>query len=436
MNIKNRDTFIQNAKTYFGEKTEEFLDLLNEDCKPAFFLNEKKADRETILSLIDFKYEPSPLTDKSYLFLDDSIGKSKAYDLGLIYPQDIESSLPATFVDTKNIKYAIDLCAAPGGKSINILNRLSDDALLISNDINYKRASILNSNLERLGLDNTIITSLNPEYFKDYFKNHFDLVILDVPCSGEGMIRKYPEILNEYSNANINSLALIQKNLLNIAYELLNENGQIIYSTCTYSFKEDEDQINSFINEHEDIELIKLPKLDEISKLEGTIKLSPLNNTEGQFMALLKKRGGERFNSYKFKKTAKNKTVEDFIKNNLDIKDYYLYNNNEHYYLSFLPLLKIDNNVLSNGIYLGELDRNIFKPAHSLYRTNSLKNKYKYIYELNDLEYEDFISGKELKINLDDNYYLLTYKNLSLGFGKSVKGVLKNKYPKGLRRVV
>ena len=436
MNTKNKDIFTQNAKSYFGDKTEEFLNLLNEEPKAAFFLNEKKADKETILSLIDFKYESSLLTDKSYLFLDDAIGKSKVYDLGLIYPQDIESSLPVSFVDTSNIKYAIDLCAAPGGKSINILNRLANDSLLICNDINYKRASILNSNLERLGLDNTIITSLNPEYFKDHFKNYFDLVILDVPCSGEGMIRKYKEILNEYSNANINSLALIQKNLLNIAYELLNKNGQIIYSTCTYSFKEDEDQIASFLNEHEDMELIKLPKLDDITKLEGTIKLSPLNNTEGQFMALLKKKGGERFNNYKYKKTTKNKIVEDFIKDNLDINDYYLYNNNDHYYLSFIPLLKIDNNVLANGIYLGELNHNIFKPAHSLYRANSLINKYKHIYDLNDNEYEDFISGKELKINNKDNYYLLTYKNLSLGFGKLVKGILKIKYPKGLRRVV
>lgn len=435
MNIKNKELFINNIKEYFKEDAEKYLSKLNEDSRAAFFLNEKKANRDDIFSLIDFKYEKSKYTNNSFYFLDDSIGKSKVYELGLIYPQDIESSLPISFVDTSNIKYAIDLCSAPGGKSINLLNKLNDDVVLISNDINYKRATILANNLERLGLE-AIITSNKIEYYVDNFKGLFDLVVLDVPCSGEGMVRKYPEILDDYSNENILSLAYKQETLLKQAYELLNANGQIIYSTCTYSFLEDEKQIINFLNIYKDMELIKLPSLNDSSTLEGTVKLSPLNDTEGQYMALLKKKGGIYNDKYNFKKTIKNKLVEDFIKANLNINNYYLYNNNEHYFMSFKPLLDIKYNVLNYGIYLGKIENKRFIPAHHLYRANSLINKYKYTYELNDQEYLDYISGKELRINKDDNYYLLTYHKHSLGYGKIAKGILKNKYPKGLRKVI
>ena len=184
MNTKNKELFLKNINDYFGKYADRYIELMNESVRSAFFLNEKKASRDEIFELIDFKYEGSSLTNKSFYYLDNSIGKSKAYELGLIYPQDIESSLPTTFIDTDNIRMAIDLCAAPGGKSINILNRLNDDVLYIANDINYKRALILKNNLERLGLD-AIVTSNKIEYYRDNFKGLFDLVILDVPCSGE-----------------------------------------------------------------------------------------------------------------------------------------------------------------------------------------------------------------------------------------------------------
>lgn len=434
MNTKNKETFIQNIRTYFKDDADKFLVLLNEEPKSAFFLNETKADIEKIFSIIDFKYEKSLLNPKSYYYFDTSIGKSKAYELGLIYPQDVESSLPCSFIDTNNIKYAIDLCSAPGGKSINILNRLNEDALLISNDINYKRANILSNNLERLGL-NPIVTSNKIDYFTTNFKNVFDLVILDVPCSGEGIIRKYPEIIDEYSNANIDTLAYKQSVLLQQAYELLNNDAYLLYSTCTYSFKEDEEQIKNFLNKYEDMELIELPLINKHSQLKGTIKLSILDNTEGQFMALLHKKGNKENIKLKYNKPINNETVDKFIKDNLDIKDYYLYHKEEKYYLSFKPLIDIDN-YLSYGIYLGNLENKIFKPAHSMYRSNLLIDKYKYTYDLSDKEYADYISGKELKIDKEDHYYLLTYKDLSLGYGKLSNGILKNKYPKGLRRVV
>lgn len=434
----NKEVFLANAKLYFNDDYDKFISLLNEKPKSAFFINEKKGTRKDILDLVDFKYKQSELYDKSFYHNCDSIGKTKAYELGLIYPQDVESSLPVSYIkDIKDIKYAIDLCAAPGGKSINLLNRLDEDSLLICNEVSYKRAGALVSNLERLGLSNVMVTSLKTKQLANKYPGLFDLVILDAPCSGEGIIRKYPEILDEYNQDNIDHLASVQKDLLEDAYKLLKKDGQLLYSTCTYSFKEDEKQISDFLNLHNDVELILLDDIaNNSSTLKGTIKLSPLNNTEGQFICLMKKNGGDVFAKPKFKKGIKNKIIEEFIKTNLNIDDYYLYADDNRYYLSFIPLLDIEHNVLTEGIYLGEIIKNRFEPSFSLYRSNLLMGKFKNIYTLNDEQYKDYIQGLELKSDINDGYYLIEYKGYSLGFGKASKGILKNKYPKGLRRVV
>ena len=423
MNTKNRELFIERAKLYFKDRADEFIKLIDDKPTSGFFLNEKKADRETILSLVDFDYSPFELNPKSFKSNEESIGKSKAYELGLIYPQDNESSMPSTLFDPTNIKTAIDLCAAPGGKSINTLNKLNDDVLFISNDVSNKRASILSNNLERMGFENCLITNLKPEYLADKFEGLFDLVILDAPCSGEGMIRKYPEILDTYSTANILSIAEVQKNLLDAAYKLLNEGGQLVYSTCTFAFEEDEDQVNNFLNKYKDMKLVGDCK-----------KLSFLDGCEGQFMALLKKDGTLVNKKYKPKKTVNNKTVASFIKDNIDIDEYYLYSHDNNYYLSLMPMPDLDRGIVRTGIYLGEVKKYRFEPAYNLYRSNKLKFKYKY--DLNDDEYNKFIKGESLQVNLSNHYYQVTYKGFPLAYGKCSNNELKNKYPKGLRRVV
>ncbi|MBR4484961.1 MAG: RsmF rRNA methyltransferase first C-terminal domain-containing protein [Erysipelotrichaceae bacterium] len=429
------EVFEKRIKEYFGDKSDLFMSCMKEPCTQAFFINEAKADPETIFSLIDFPYSESKLSKESYYHNHDNIGKSKAYELGLIYPQEIAASLTSKYVDPTGIHLIVDMCAAPGGKSINILNRVKNDVLLISNDVSHNRASILSSNLERLGFDNVIVTNKKCEDLARQVADQADLVILDAPCSGEGMIRKYPEILDTYSIANIESLAKTQSQLLEEAYQMLKQGGQLVYSTCTFAFEEDEDQITSFLEKHNDMKLVPI-EMDSVSKLKGTVKLSFLDHTEGQFFALLKKDGEGSSSHLKEMKTVKDKIVEDFIQENLLLDHYYLYKNNEHYYLSLKPMPDMKGNVLRYGIYLGDLIKKRFEPSHHLYRAISLKGKYRYTYDLDGQQYDDFISGKEIKANLDDHYYQLTYKGIALGYGKCAKGTIKNKYPKGLRRMI
>ena len=431
----NAITFKDRVNEYFGQQSDEFLCLMKEKPSQAFFLNEKKADRKTILSLIDFVIKESPLSDQSFYYEHENIGKTIPYELGIIYPQEIGASLTSKYIDPEDIKTVVDMCAAPGGKTINILNRLNDDVICISNDFSHARASVLSSNIERSGLDNVIVTNKRCEDLADLLQDKADLVILDAPCSGEGMIRKYPQILDTWSLNNIESLAALQSELLEQAYMMLKNGGTLIYSTCTFAFEEDEDQVSSFLERHEDMSLINID-VPSSSRLNGTVKLSFLDHTEGQFFALMRKKGSVEHNSLKLLKTIKDKTAETFIKENLLLDSYYLYKNNERFYLSLQPLPDMKNNVMKYGICLGEVIKNRFEPAHDLYRANSLKGKYRYTYDLNDREYLDFISGKEIKKDLEDHYYQLTYRGIPIGFGKCAKGTIKNKYPKGLRRMI
>ena len=430
-----KELFYQRCRDYFPDDYIKFIELLKQPCTQGFFLNTRKASREKILSLIDFPYSASNLSEESFYHECDNIGKTKAYELGLIYPQEIAASLSTRYIDQNDIHLIVDMCSAPGGKTINVLNRIDNNCICICNDVSHNRALILSSNLERLGLDNVVVTNKKCDQLAEQLNNKADLVILDAPCSGEGMIRKYPEILDDYSLNNIVNLAQIQRDLLENAYDMVKEGGTLIYSTCTYAFEEDELQIKSFLEKHDDMKLIPV-ELKSSSTLSGTVKFSPLNNTEGQFFAIMRKTGSDQNTNTKYLKTAKEKIVEDFIKQNFDFDNYYLYKYKDHFYLSLIPLPDLGNNAIKYGIYLGDIVNKRFEPNHNLYRANSLIGHYRYTYELNDEQYDMFISGNEIKADLSNNYYLITYKGLSLGFGKCSNNTIKNKYPKGLRRMI
>ncbi|MDO4198011.1 MAG: RsmB/NOP family class I SAM-dependent RNA methyltransferase [Erysipelotrichaceae bacterium] len=429
------DIFLKRIKEYFPHKYNEYLECLNIPCTKGFFINHLKGSTEDIKKIIDFDYFPSDLSEESYYHDEENIGKTKAYELGLIYPQEIAASLTTKDINPDEINTVVDLCAAPGGKTINIINRLNREVLLISNDNSHLRASILSSNIERMGFDNVIVTNKETSVLAEELEGFADLVILDAPCSGEGMVRKYPEIIDNYNLNNIYELSDIQKKILEDAYKICKNKGMIIYSTCTYAFEEDEDQIISFLERHKDMELIPY-KDSKGSKLEGAIKLSPLDNTEGQFMVMLRKNGEVKDNRIKYLKPVKEKLVDDFIKENTDISKYYLYKHNDKFYISFMPLPDMKHNVLKYGVQVGEIINKRFEPSHHFYRSNHLRSYFRYVYDLSDEEYDRYISGNEIHAETDNHYYLITYKGYSLGYGKCSNHQIKNKYPKGLRRVV
>jgi len=340
-----KELFEERVKEYFGEDSSRFMELLKQPCTQGFFLNTRKMDRHRILDLIDFPYQKNPYSSDSFYHNEENIGRTKAYELGLIYPQEIAASLTTESIDAEDVSLIVDLCAAPGGKTVNILNRLPDDVLCISNDMNHSRCLALAQNLERLGLDNTIITNMKCDQLGEQLEGTADIVILDAPCSGEGMIRKYPEIVETYSLENIRKLSELQKELLEDAYRILKRGGRLVYSTCTYAFEEDERQIADFLTAHPDMSLLPMKQRGS-SRLEGTVKLSPLDGTEGQFYCLMKKDGKQDTKHIKELKTVQNRLVEDFIRDNLDLDEYFLYSLRDQFYLSLRSMPDLKKNVI------------------------------------------------------------------------------------------
>ena len=431
MNLKSNKLYLERCKSYFKDNYNEFIKKLELEPTKSLFLNKLKGD---VIKDIDFNISSSDINPNAYYYTKDRISATKAYELGLIYPQGIESSLSSYLFNGEDINVIVDMCSAPGGKSINFINKYID-ALLISNDVNYKRQLLTCSNFERLGIDKAIITSLDTKELSRSLNGKADLVILDAPCSGEGMARKTDEIYDAYSENEIRKLAEIQSNLLDEAYDMLNGNSYLVYSTCAFSFEEDELQVKSFLNRHKDMSLVDINAKDNQSTLPGTIKLSFVNNTEGQFIAILKKSGIKNKIGFSSYKTVKNDIVDRFIKDNLNVNNYYLYRNDNSFYMSFEPFINLGVNFIRQGIYLGDLVKDRFEPNHFMYRSNALINSYKYVYLLNDKQYEEFVKGSEIKVDgLANAYYSLFYKCYPVGFGKYSNGVIKNKYPKGLRR--
>lgn len=439
--MTGKELFYNRAKTIFGNQTDELMEkLLDEPLTKAFYLNELKGPADQTLNLIDFDYHVSNYNEHSYFYDYDNIGKTKANELGLIYPQEMSASIPAQVLNPAPNSLIVDMCSAPGGKTINLAILSGDSGLIIANEYEYKRAMILVSNLERMGISNVIVTNKDCSELAEDLYGLADYVLLDAPCSGEGMIRKTPTILEEYNLANINLCATRQQNLIENAYDILKPGGRLVYSTCTYAVEENEAIVKEFLAKHPDMELLNVNDAYPIRGVEieafesdKVARFNPLIGTEGQFVALMHKKGdGDSFKC-KYRKPIKQKLIDEFIKNELDLKDYYLYEQNERYYLSLKPLIDMNKHVLRYGIYVGEIKKNIFYPSHHLYRANSLKKHFKHVIDLDEKEYYDYLKGLSIFKDVPNGHYLLTHLGYSFAYGKVSAKQIKNKYPKGLR---
>lgn len=437
----NQACFYKRMEEYLGDEFPRFKELMALPHHQSIFLNTLKGPKQFLLREVDFEIEPSDYNPFNYYMKHDSIGKTYQNDLGLFYPQEMSASIPAQVLNPKKGSLVVDMCSAPGGKSINLANILEDDGLLISNEYEYKRATILVSNLERMGISNVIVTNKNGNDLAKCLKGMADYVLLDAPCSGEGMIRKQPSILEEYSLANIELCHHRSLELIENAYDILKQGGEMVYSTCTYAIEENEAVIYEFLKKHPDMELLDIdhsyPRRGlayEDLDSSKMVRFTPLDKTEGQFIAKLKKHGESESIKFKYKKTISSKIIEKFIKDQLDLDEYYIYEQNDKYYLALQALPDLGRNVLRYGIALGEIRKNNFFPEHHFYRSNILNQHMLHIIDINDEEYAKLISGNSIFRDVPNGYYALTYKHYPLSFTKVSNGECKNKYPKGLRR--
>jgi 16S rRNA C967 or C1407 C5-methylase (RsmB/RsmF family)/NOL1/NOP2/fmu family ribosome biogenesis protein len=374
---------------------------------------------------------PHPFVSHAYLYEKDEyeFGKKLFYDDGVYSIEDPAAMMAVYFLAPQKEDIVLDICAAPGGKSIGASLAMEDQGVIVSNDISYPRAKAMSQNVERMGRGDIIVASNDFVFSHIHFHNVFDKIIVDAPCSGSAMMRKSTEAKADWHIEKVKSNSKKQLEILELAYDMLKEGGLLSYSTCSFSYEENEGTILAFKARHPEIELVSLPEdpsFYRVKALPEAVHLLPNHfEGEGQFICIFKKPG----TLFKTKKTLLDNTrYKDFLheyhlagRSNemMRNKFYSLY---QHFDVSHL-------NILRYGVKLFEM-RDIFIPDHHLSHFLGPDDSV----EIGETEAKAYIHGDTFPTALPDGFYIVSYEKQNLGFVKATNGVAKNHYPKGLRR--
>ena len=404
----------------------------NEDTH-AVLLNPNKMSGEEFLSLFpDVKKHPYV----KHAFIYDKnmyqLGKSIYHELGCFYLQDPSAMIVSSLINIKDNDLVLDMCAAPGGKTIGVSLKLNDTGLIISNDLNKQRSHLIVNNLERLGLGNVIVTNNDFEKIYERYLNKFDVVILDAPCSGSGMFRKDIKMREDWSINKVYKFAEIQKTLISIAFKMLKPGGLLSYSTCSYSKEEDEDVIDYLLDNFDDAQYEEIKKIDKAyinkNNPKGIRLLPSMFNGEGQYICHIRKLGENKPNIY-LHDNRYQKDLPIKLKN----KDIAKYNNTYFALANNTKLYEL--NIIRPGIKLGEIEKGIF--YYDLHFSHYLSKGQMPTIELNLEESKSYLEGNVINHPSEyKGFVLLTYQNKSVDIAKTDSKVIKNYYPKGLRKKV
>ena len=423
--------FKENLLEFLSEDEANSLiaSFLNED-KHAVLLNLDKISDEDFLKLYP-NVKKHPYVEHAYIYnkFEYPLGKSIYHELGYFYLQEPSAMIVSSLLDFSKDDLVLDMCAAPGGKSVGASFKMENNGLIISNDLSRSRASIIVQNAERLGRSNLIVTSNEFEEIHSQYLNKFDVIILDAPCSGSGMFRKNDRFMSEWSINKVNKFAEIQKRLILIAYEMLKPGGTLSYSTCSYSKEEDEDVVQ-YLLDNTDAVHRKINQIEDAyinPKQPLGIRLMPNHfEGEGQYIAHILKPGVRDKNSF-YTENKYKKMLPRF----LDDKYVEKFGDTYFYLPNYLKLKGL--NVVRMGAKIGEEIKGIFK--YDLHFARCLKENDFNSIELDLNELKLYFEGYPInKKSSYKGYTLLTYNHNPIDIAKTDGAVIKNHYPKGLRR--
>ncbi len=425
------ERFLEDMKSILPkDEYSDFINSYNEAKTTGLRVNTLKLSKDKLLNLDLFKLEQIPWCKEGYYYNEtiDRPGKNPLHESGAYYLQEPSAMSVVPNLNIKEDDKVLDLCAAPGGKSTYILSKLNDTGLLVSNEINPTRIKALGENLERFGAKNCIITNTDSRNLKKVFKGYFDKIVIDAPCSGQGMFRKDDYAIKDWSYSKVLECQSIQKEIIRDGYKMLKKDGVLVYSTCTFSKEENEDIINEFLNEYENAELVNMERIWP-HKVKG----------EGHFVASIIKKQEEENNVKNLKIKSLDKEVKDFkdfekkfIKTKIS-KNLVLRGENLYALPEDCPDTK-KLKVLRYGLHLGVMKKNRFEPSHALsHYLNKEDVHYSEDFDVNDERILEYLRGNTVNTGKSRGWVLVCIEGIGLGWGKESNGVLKNHYPKGLR---
>lgn len=432
------DGFKARMKNQLVKDYDAFIESYKKPANRALLVNTLKITAKQLCALPGISdLTPVKWAENGFYYREDlRPGKLPYHDAGLYYVQEPSAMRVAEAAGALPGERVLDLCAAPGGKTAGLAASMCGSGLLVANEIHPARAKILSQNAERLGIRNCIVTNISPVGLSARFPLFFDRVVVDAPCSGEGMFRKEPEALACWSEENISLCARRQHEILENADLNLAPGGSLIYSTCTFAPEENELQIEAFLREHPDYELV----------LQEYIYPHE-NDGEGHFVARLKKggsavRGPQRKEKYRADKAAikvwdafrSEYLSKSCFLNTID-HDTPLVSFGENLYLIPEALDLSGLKVLRPGLHLGQILKGRFIPSHALALTLSPGDAAACL-DLSPQDAAKYISGLALPAQGDlSGWVLITVCGKSLSWGKAANNLIKNHYPKGLRHL-
>ena len=428
-----------------------YEDSYQQDAVRAFRVNTEKISVEDFAAIDPFSSGKIPYVETGFYLDYDKVGNHPFHHVGMIYVQDPGAMAPAECLDIQPNWRILDLCAAPGGKSSQLRNKLGEEGVLFSNEIIPSRCKILTGNVERLGFRNTVTTCMAPARLAQLFPQTFDLIMVDAPCSGEGMFRKDDIAISEWSVENVLHCANRQAGILEEAAKMLKDGGHIIYATCTFSLEENEMVLDGFLSNHPEFELIPVREdvrahtADGISfpgckteNLSCARRFYPHKSRgEGQFMAVLRNKNTKKEEFIPHRSPTKlDKTVTDFLRDVLtDYDPAYvtMYNGNPVYLTPTVELAK--GTAFSCGVTIGEVRKNYVQPHHQFFMAMGPQFRRKIELSPEDPRLEQYLHGAEIEADGENGWAVVMTQGCALGGAKIVNGRAKNHYPKGLRKV-
>ncbi|WP_308803754.1 RsmB/NOP family class I SAM-dependent RNA methyltransferase [Agathobacter sp.] len=456
--------FEKKMKAFLGDEWDDFLYSYDNNRFQALRFNTLKVqspeERMRILKTLKISSDKKVSWANEAYYFDENVrpGKHPYHEMGLYYIQEPSAMSAAALLAPKPGMRVLDLCAAPGGKSTQLATYLGDSGLLVSNEINTQRSRILSQNIERMGIKNAIVTNEDSFVLASHFPGFFNAIQVDAPCSGEGMFRKLPEAIEQWSMENVAICAERQKEILDNAAVMLKPGGTIVYSTCTFSKEENEDVIEYFLERHPDFTLEEMERFWP-HKVDG----------EGHFVAKLVRRGcvdtdlkaDRKTKKNKNSKNRKNETKPALTKENMKllsefldetisedvaawIKNSRLVMFGEQLYR--LPDMEVDIKGLKvqrAGLHIGEFKKQRFEPSHSLalaFKLNDAKNLVKLTCD--NPQTIGFFNGQSVMLSDEQaaeckkGWALVCVDGYPAGWGKVNGAQVKNHYPKGLRNKI
>ena len=445
------EAFLARMKNMPELDFDAFACALEKPAVRAMRVNTLKAQADAVRTLLPFPVDPLPFAENCFYAPEDKVGALPAHHAGMIYMQDPGAISSVCAAAPKSGSTVLDLCAAPGGKSTQLAAAIAPNGILVSNEYVPARAKILQGNIERLGCPRAIVTNLSTDQLADFYGSYFDLVVADVPCSGEGMLRKYEVAGEEWSEENVRLCAERGWEILQNAARCVKPGGRLLYSTCTFAPEENEQQIDRFLCEHPDFSL--LPVAAEIQSITANgVNFEGLSHDmtpcrrfyphvspgEGQFVALLQRaedapQTSARADAAKPLDKKDEKTVRDFLSDVLvDLPDGRLVQSREDVYLT--PDIPVPpRGVFAPGVCVGTLQKGRIVPHHQLFSAFGKQFRRQIALYEGDPRVSQYLRGEEIDGEGENGICAILYEGAPLGGGKLVGTKVKNYYPKGLR---